>query len=109
VSQQLDQRARDDAQRAREIYSAFRLNLRESLDVLHRAEEEEAAKLFSDDQQRQRRRDIDAMTRRLDELADEESRELEAISARYADVKPHVSAAAVLFALTASDASEWGH
>jgi len=108
VSKQLEQRASDDTRRAREIYAAFRVNLKESLDVLRRAEEEEAAKLFSDDQQQQRRRDIDAMVRRLDDLGDEEARELESIAARYAEVKPHTTAAAVVFALTPTDAAEWG-
>lgn len=108
VSKQLEQRAVDDARRAREIYAAFRTNLKESLDILRRAEEEEAAKLFSDDQQMQRRRDIDAMVRRLDDLGDEEIRELESITARYAEVKPHTTAAAVVFALTPADAAEWG-
>ena len=40
------------------------------------------------------------MTRRLDELDDEEAREIAAITDRYADVKPHTTAAAVVFALT---------
>ena len=63
--------------------------------------------LFPDDQQRQRRRDIDAMERRLDELDDEEAREIAAITERYADVKPHTTAAAVVFALTRADAEGW--
>jgi len=57
--------------------------------------------LFPDDQQRQRRRDIQGMERRLDELDDEEAREISAITERYADVKPHTTAAAIVFALTA--------
>lgn len=109
VGKQLEQRASDDARRAREIYAAFRVNLKESLDVLRRADEQEAAKLFSDDQQQQRRRDIDAMVRRLEDLGDEEARELESIVARYAEVKPHTTAAAVVFALTPTDAAEWGN
>ena len=75
--------------------------------VLERAEEVAAAALFPDDQQRQRRRDIQAMERRLDELDDEEAREVAAISDRYAEVKPHTTAAAVVFALTRSDAEGW--
>ena len=65
------------------------------------------ATLFADDQQRQRRRDIEAMERRLDELDDEEAREIAAITERYADVKPHTTAAAVVFALTREDAEGW--
>ncbi len=107
VMEQLARRQSADAQRAHDIYAAFRTNLRDSLDVLQRAEEEAAATLFSDDQQRQRRRDIDAMKRRLEELDDEEAREITAITERYADVKPHTTAAAVVFALTRSDAEGW--
>ncbi len=107
VLEQLATREATDAQRAHDIYAAFRTNLRESLEALQQAEEEEAAKLFGDDQQRQRRRDIDAMRRRLDELADEEAREIAAITDRYVDVKPHTTAAAVVFALTRADAEEW--
>ena len=47
------------------------------------------------------------MTRRLDELDDEEAREVAAITDRYADVKPHTTAAAIVFALTRSDAEGW--
>lgn len=107
VIEQLARRQAADAQRARDIFAAFRTNLRESLDVLQRAEEEAAAMLFSDDQQRQRRRDIQAMEQRLDELDDEEARELSAIAERYADVKPHTTATAVVFALTSAEAEEW--
>ena len=61
--------------------------------------------LFTDDQQKQRRRDLDAMRDRLESLDEEEQREVAAITERYADVKPHVSAAAVVFALTPQDAA----
>lgn len=107
VVEQLAKREATDVQRAHDIYAAFRTNLRESLDTLQQAAEEEAAKLFGDDQQRQRRHDIEAMRRRLDELADEEAREVAAITDRYVDVKPHTTAAAVVFALTRADAEEW--
>ena len=60
--------------------------------------------LFTDDQQAQRRRDLRAMEDRLAGLDDEERREITAISERYTDIKPHVSAAAVVFALTRADA-----
>lgn len=107
VLDQLARRQGADVQRAHEIYSAFRANLDESLAVLLSAEQEGAAKLFADDQQRQRRRDIEAMERRRDELDDEEDREIAAITERYAEVKPHTTAAAVVFALTRDDAAEW--
>ncbi len=46
-----------------------------------------------------------SMIDRLASLDDEERREIDAISARYADIKPHVTAAAVVFALTPEDAA----
>lgn len=107
VLEQLTRRQEADVQRARDIFAAFRTNLRDSLARLRRADEEAAAMLLPDDQQRQRRRDIEAMERRLDELDDEEAREIEAIRERYADVKPHTTAAAVVFALTRDDAEGW--
>ena len=64
--------------------------------------------LFGDDQREQRRKDLRNLRSRLDSLADEERRELDAIHERYSDVKPYVSAAAVVFALTAADAAAWG-
>lgn len=107
VLEQLTRRQEADVQRARDIFAAFRTNLRDSLARLRRADEEAAAMLLPDDQQRQRRRDIEAMERRLDELDDEEAREIDAIRERYADVKPHTTAAAVVFALTRDDAEGW--
>ena len=107
VTEQLARRQEADVQRAREIFAAFRTNLRDSLKQLNQAEEEAQAMLLPDDQQRQRRRDIEAMSRRLDELDDEEAREIAAITDRYADVKPHTTAAAVVFALTPNDAEGW--
>lgn len=60
--------------------------------------------LFTDYQHAQRRRDLRAMEGRLAGLDDEEQREITAIGERYRDIKPHVSAAAVVFALTPADA-----
>ena len=45
------------------------------------------------------------MEERLASLDDEERREVAAIRERYADIRPHVSAAAVVFALTPQDAA----
>ncbi|MDI9940321.1 DISARM system SNF2-like helicase DrmD [Rhodococcus sp. IEGM 1351] len=107
VMEQLARRQEADVQRAKEIFAAFGINLRDSLKVLRAAEEESQMMLLPDDQQRQRRRDIEAMSRRLEELDDEERREIAAITDRYADVKPHTTAAAVVFALTRTDAEGW--
>ena len=108
VIEQLGKRQSADVQRAKEIFAAFRTNLRDSLARLRAEEDEAQGQLFTDlDQQRQWRRDIDAMNRRLDELDDEESREISAVNDRYAEVRPHTTAAAVVFALTRSDAEGW--
>ncbi len=61
VIEQLAKRQDADVQRAREIFAAFRTNLRESLEKLKSDEEEAQMMLLPDDQARQRRRDIDAM------------------------------------------------
>lgn len=108
VVEQLGRRKDADTERAKEIFAAFRINLRESLEKLEQAEEEQAAMLLPDDQQAQRRRDIKAMDNRLDALDEEEAREISEIADRYTDIKPHTSAAAIVFAITASDAQEWG-
>jgi superfamily II DNA or RNA helicase len=105
VMGQLARRRAADVQRARDIFAAFRVNLRESLARLRTQEAEAEAMLWADDQAKQWRRDIEAMQRRLDELDDEEAREIAAIMQRYADVKPHTTAAAVVFALTPHDAA----
>lgn len=109
VVEQLDKRREADVKRAHDIYAAFRANLMESLTKVRSEQAEQEARLWADDQQRQRERDIEAMGRRLDELDDEEAREVAAITERYADVQPHTTAAAVVFALTADDAKGWGN
>lgn len=104
VMEQLEKRQVSETQRARDIFAAFRTNLRESLDLLRSKDAEAQAMLWADDQQKQWRRDIETMQRRLAELDDEEAREIAAITDRYTEVKPHTTAAAVVFALTAEDA-----
>ena len=108
VIEQLASRRAADIQRAREIFAAFGANLRDSLARLKAEEDKAQGQLFADpDQQRQWRRDMDAIGRRLDELEDEEAREVASITDRYADVKPNTTAAAIVFALTRSDADGW--
>ncbi|MEU3168533.1 DISARM system SNF2-like helicase DrmD [Streptosporangium sp. NPDC006930] len=105
VTEALQSRRDADVSRVREIFAAFRVNLHESRDRLaaeiRRQDEDQ---LFTDDQQRQRRIDLRAMEDRLAGLDDEERREITSIEDRYADIKPHVSAAAIVFALTPQDA-----
>ena len=77
-------------------------------EILYRLEAEErdaAYQLFADDQQRQRREDLRRMGERLVELGDEERRELDAVRTRYAEVRPFVSTAAVVFAISQADAA----
>jgi superfamily II DNA or RNA helicase len=100
----LANRREADVARAGDIFAAFRVNLRESRDRLEREIRSEDELLFSDDQQNQRRRDLSNMIDRLERLDGEERREVNAIKARYADIRPHVTAAAVVFALTPADA-----
>ncbi|MDR1387561.1 MAG: DISARM system SNF2-like helicase DrmD [Propionibacteriaceae bacterium] len=107
VRDSLEKRQAADVERAEEIFKAFRLNLSESLRRLRGEEEEQQAMLFSDDQRRQRLHDIRQMEDRLLSLDDEERREIAGIRDRYADVKPYVSAVALVFAVTASDAAAW--
>ncbi|MGD1255351.1 DISARM system SNF2-like helicase DrmD [Mycobacterium seoulense] len=104
VMDQLDKRQAADIARARGIFAAFRANLCDSLDLLRSKDAEAEAMLWADEQQKQWRRDIESMQRRLEDLDDEEAREIAAITDRYADVKPHTTAAAVVFALTPGDA-----
>jgi superfamily II DNA or RNA helicase len=104
VSDQLVRRQEADATRAREIFAAFRRNLHDSLQQLATAEAESELALFPDEQQRQRRHDIETMRGRLDQLGDEERREVAAITERYRDIRPHTTAAAIVFAVTPEDA-----
>ncbi len=103
VSERLAQREQDDSARIHGIFRAFRRNLEDSLASLSQAEAEAEAQLWPDDQQKQRKRDIESMRRRLEELDDEEARELKAVEERYAEVRPHVTAAAIVFAVTSDD------
>lgn len=106
VAERLTGRRGADTARAHEIFGAFRRNLTDSLTLLHRAEADEEQRLFGDDQQQQRRRDIRSMEERLATLTEEEQREIDAIDERYTDISPHVSAAAVVFALRREDLIE---
>ena len=108
IADQLRGREQADVTRAGEIYAGFRRNLHESIAALTAIDAQEQLTLWPDDQRRQRERDIARMRNRRDELDDEQRREVDAIRARYADVKPHTMAAAVVFAMTPADAAQWG-
>ncbi|WP_280265618.1 DISARM system SNF2-like helicase DrmD [Nocardia wallacei] len=104
VAEELQNRHDADITRIHEIYAAFRQNLRSSHDRLTARMAELEGQMFTEDQQRQLRRDIEAMLQRVDNLDDEEQREIDAVDDRYTDINPHVSAAAVVFALAPADA-----
>lgn len=108
VEQRLADRQQADRDRAENIYAAFRRNLHESLAAARALENEQQLALLPDEQARQRRQDIRAMEARLDALEAEEQRELTLITDRYAEVRPFVSAAAVVFAITPADAAALG-
>lgn len=98
-----------DLARARSIFAAFRRNLSDSIARLKQEEDERLEMLpLADDQRAQRSKDLRAMENRLHTLDEEEAREMDAIRDRYTDVKPYVSAAALVFALTPADAKAWG-
>ncbi|WP_338811875.1 hypothetical protein WDY66_00300 [Dermacoccus nishinomiyaensis] len=108
VEDRLAGRLAADQERAEKIYAAFRRNLHDSLAVALEAENQQQLALLPDEQARQRRQDIRSMENRLEALDDEQRRELALIRERYAEVKPFVSAAAVVFALTPADAAALG-
>lgn len=108
VEEKLAGRRTADLDRASAIFAAFRRNLTDSIRRLRREEDDQLAMLpLADDQRLQRAKDLRAMETRLDSLAAEERREREAIEARYTDVKPFTSTAALVFALTSADAAAW--
>lgn len=104
VASQLTERRDADVKRASQIFRSFRTNLLESRERLAREIASQEEFLFTDDQQAQRRRDLLAMEERLASLKDEEEREVAALQERYAEPRSHVSAAALVFALTPADA-----
>ncbi|MEY9935411.1 superfamily II DNA or RNA helicase [Catenulispora sp. GP43] len=104
VTEALEARRDADVTRVQEIFAAFRTNLRESRERLNQEILSQEEMLFTDDQQAQRRRDLRAIEDRLVGLGDEEQREIAAIRERYRDIRPHVSAAAIVFAITPADA-----
>ena len=110
VRDQLESRCKDDAERARGIFAAFRRNLQDSLRAIRQSEDDGQDALFTlvtDEQRRQRARDIRAMEERLDVLDEEEAREVDGIQERYRDIRPYVSQVALVFAVCGKDAAQW--
>ena len=108
VADDLDRRRDADIIRAQQIFAAFRQNLADTLTALENADRKEEEMLWADDARLQRRRDIAKMRDRLGSLSDEEHQEVAGLRERYADVRPFVSTAAVVFAITPADAAGWG-
>lgn len=108
VTINLEKRRETDTDRARQIFANFRRNLQDSLRVRRENQQELEGMLFDLDprQAEQYRLDIRTMENRLANLAEEEAREIAAIRERYTDIRPFVSAAAVVFALTEQDARQ---
>lgn len=106
VTESLRERESADIARAESIYAAFSNNLARSIAILRSEDEKSRAMLLPDDQARQRQRDLDALRARADELGAEEDREVAAIRARYAEVRPYVTTSALVFALTPADAED---
>ena len=89
----------------REIFAAFRVNLEESGDRLAREiASPGGAAVHRRPAGTAAPRPATRWSDRLASLDGEEQREIAAIGERYADIKPHVTAAAVVFALTPADA-----
>ncbi|WP_435367608.1 DISARM system SNF2-like helicase DrmD [Glycomyces tritici] len=117
VQADLDRRQSADLDRSEEIFKAFRANLRESVDRLRKALIEQSESLFginyrgeadlAKEQEKQLRDDLRAMEDRLLDLDRQKDLERAAIEARYTDVRPHLTGAAVIFALTPADAEQW--
>lgn len=109
VATEIRNRRTDDLQRARGIFEQFRRNLQDSLATLHQTNRQLELEIdeWTRAEQRQRELDIRRMETRLADLDAEEDRELAMIDARYADVKPYVTIAALVFAVSPQDARQW--
>lgn len=108
VEGSLEDRKQAELDRVRGVYRAFKENLQASLDQLREEDQEQLSFDFStDEQRRQRERDVKHIERRLDDVDDEAERELEAVRERYRDVRPYLTIAALVFAVSPQDVAEW--
>jgi superfamily II DNA/RNA helicase len=117
VESDLGKRRSADLDRSEEIFKGFHANLRESVKGVQRKLDEQSETLFpvndrgeadfAREQERQLRTDLRAMEDRLLDLDRRKDLERAAIEARYTDVRPHLTGAAVIFALTPADAEQW--
>ena len=107
VEDNLKAREKADLDRVKGIYGAFRENLRMSLDQLNGDDQAQLMFDLFEEERRQRQQDVRNIARRLDSVDDEETRELDAVRERYRDVKPYLSIAALVFAVSPADAKAW--
>ena len=102
VHGQLAARQQGDRVRVIEIFDQFGQTLREALAQATALEGGSQLGLF-DDERRQSERDLTEIRRRIESLADERQRELEAIQTRYDDVRAWEFPVAVIFAIAPHD------
>jgi len=102
VEQQLAVRKESDLNRVKQIFDRFGDTLRDALVQAEAIDNDPQLGLF-DDERRQSERDLREIRRRIDALADERQRELDAVDSRYADIRAWDFPAAVIFAIAPRD------
>lgn len=107
VEDNLRAREKADLERVRGIYGAFRENLRTSLGQLNGEDQAQLTLDLFEEERRQRQQDVKNIARRLESVDDEETRELNTVRERYRDVKPYLSIAALVFAVSPADVEAW--
>jgi hypothetical protein len=95
----------EDLKRVSQIYTRFKEILIKSLEEASKQLEEALGQLF-DEEKQQRAQDVARWSQRLDTLNQEEERELESVKKRYESPQHYEFAAALVFALTPSDAKK---
>lgn len=105
VEGKLAARKQADLSRVIDIFDRFGATLREALERAEAIDNNPQLSLF-DDERRQSERDLREIRRRIDSLADERQRELEAVERRYEDVRAWEFPAALIFALAPRDVKD---
>lgn len=105
VTRSLEARQTKDLTRVEQIFGEFRQTLNSSLNQMNQQARADEFALFTLDSQTQLRRDRENIEARLNSINEELQRERELINARYEDVKPHFSAAAIVLAVSEQDAA----
>ncbi len=105
VGSQLDARREGDRVRIVEIFDRFGSTLRDALGEATALDNDSQLGLF-DDERRQTARDLREIRRRIDLIRDERQREIDAVEARYDEVRAWEFPAAVVFALSPKDVQD---